>query len=323
LNSRKLSYFGKEEILKAQSNNVFLFQGVGGKTYRDQMDLFSKEQMKEVAMYASQIKQEIGVDLSAYINGDDSAVERPELAEWILAYMCDYILFKEYESLNIAPDIMVGYSMGLITAMVCAQSMKFINGIKLLECIYGYPRKAKRTNETMGVIIGLTMQEVERLIEDIDLDDCVEIASENNDQCIVIGGLRNAVSMMLKVSKEYGSILAEILELNIAFHTTYGKRGVEVLEDAVFQLELNKPQTPILSLFSLEILNDKELLRRELVINMYSQMHLKNAIMKLSANGYRKFYQVSFNDNLAKACKVIDLNNTFITNLDARKCYIE
>lgn len=295
-----------------KEKNAFLFQGVGVK-YKEFLDVFDERQLRQLEKYSQIIKAELEIDLWSFANNNTNSRENDEFLEWILIYTCDYIVYKTYIEKGIKPEIMVGYSMGLITAMVCVESLSFEDGLRLLDSIYSYPIHSKRGEEAMGAIIGLDYDSIFQIIEDVNLEEYVEIASENSEHCIVISGIKNAVYKIMELAEEEGAIKVIQLNAPYAFHSNFALKGIEILETFIKSLEINEAKFPIMSVFTQSIIRHEERLRNELVINMFTPMKWKNTILKLGNMGVNRFVEVTLNDSLTKISKVIDLGYEFMT----------
>ncbi|WP_052648514.1 hypothetical protein [Paenibacillus sp. E194] len=119
--------------MKKVSNKklAFLFQGVGA-NYQDFLDKFDESQLDTLKQYCFTVNKEIGIDLFTYLF-HSQAMEQMEydkmFYDWITIYTCDYIVYQQYVDSGICPAVMVGYSMGLITAMACGKSISLVAGL--------------------------------------------------------------------------------------------------------------------------------------------------------------------------------------------------
>ena len=303
-----------DRVLDGKS--AFLFQGIGVK-YKNFISVFDESQFNELEKYSKIIKSELDIDLWSYANKNTNSEDDDEFLEWILIYTCDCIVYKAYIEKGIKPEILVGYSMGVITAMVCADSLSFENGLSLLDGIYKYPIQSKRSEEAMATIIGLDYDNIFQIIEDVNLEEYVEIASENSEHCIVIAGIRNAVNKIMELAEEEGAVKVIKLNTQYAFHSSFARIGMEILENLIKNMKINKSKVPIMSIFTQNIIKYEEELRNELIINMYTSMKWKDSILKLGDMGINKFFEVTLNDSLTKMSKIIDLEYKFITFKEA------
>jgi malonyl CoA-acyl carrier protein transacylase len=166
-----------------EGNSAFLFQGVGAK-YKEFLSAFDEKQLKQLEEYSKIAKEKLNIDLWQYAINEAASNDNIEFLDWILIYTSDYIVYKTYLEKGVKPHVMTGYSMGLITAMVCAEALSFEGGLLLLDSIYKYPTLSKRVNEAMATIIGFDYDSILQIIEGVDLEEYVEIASENSEHCM-------------------------------------------------------------------------------------------------------------------------------------------
>lgn len=301
-----------------EEKNAFLFQGIGVR-YKEFINVFDESQFNQLEKYSQIIKSELDIDLWSYVNKNTNSEDGDEFLEWILIYTCDCIVYKTYIEKGIKPEIMVGYSMGLITAMVCAEVLSYENGLRLLDSIYKYPIQSKRTEEAMATIIGLDYDSIFQIIEDVNLEEYVEIASENSEYCIVISGIKNAVNKIMELAEEEGAVKVIKLNAAYAFHSSFALIGIEILENLIKNIEINKAKVSIMSIFTQNIIKDEAQLRNELIINMYTSMKWKDTILKLGELGINKFLEVTLNDSLTKMSRIIDLEYKFMAFKEVTK----
>lgn len=295
----------------ARQRRAFLFQGVGA-DYRDRLDMLDEEQLDALKHYCSAVKDEIGIDLHAYLFQSREMESDGLFYDWIAIYTCDYIVYRQYADAGIKPAIMIGYSMGLITAMACGRSIAFADGLRLLRTIYEYP-KGYAGECGMGVIVGKTYDEVNRLIAKGAKENDVYIASENNETCLVLSGIRSSIERVLRIAEREGAIKASAINTPYAFHSPYAAMGIERLVDLVEETSVRDGEIPIVSVFTQTAIQSASDLKDELIKNMASAMNWSAAIQKAGELGIESFVEVSLDDSLTKISRMVDLRFEFLT----------
>ena len=292
--------------------HAFIFQGVGSE-YQKSVNLLDEDYREMLIQHCSIVHREIGLDLYSYLF--DSTINKYDklFCDWIAIYTCDYIVSQIYANYGIKADILLGYSMGLITAMVFGKSISFESGLHMLLCIYQYPHYADRHAEAMGVIVGMTCSDVEGIIQSNNLQNFVEIASENNEHCIVISGGQNGVHKVLKIAKNEGALKVKEVTAPYAFHSHYAEGGIERLVQFVDELEVLDSMVPIISSFNQVILQNSLDLKAELVKNMSGRMYWRSSIEKIVEMGITNFVEVSLEESLSKFSKLINLECKYLT----------
>lgn len=297
--------------LLMNKQRAFLFQGVGAQ-YQDLLDRLDNVQLQSLKRYGSIVLEEIGVDLYGYLMKHQDIECDSLFYDWIAIYTCDYIIYQQFIDSGVRPAVMLGYSMGLITAMACAKSISFADGLRMLQTIYEYPKDSS-DSYGMGVIVGQTYKEVYQLIVDCNAENEVFIASENNDTCLVVSGIKDSIHKVLKRAEEEGAIKASLINTPYAFHSPYAARGINMFVDLVETIPVREAEVPILSVFTQTFIQSAPDLKNELIKNMASPMNWNASILKLGESEIDSFVEVSLDDSLTKISRIINLDNEFLT----------
>ncbi len=294
---------------------AFLFQGFRSE-YKNLLELLDEKQLEELNNHSLIVDNEIGVNLSDYLfDSNNIKYDKYDRVfyDWIAGYTSDCIVYHTYIDFGIRPHIMLGYSMGLITALVCGNSISFETGLQMLLTIYGYSKRYAGQNEGMGVIIGKNRREVCKIIAGNSLKDDVYIASENSDTCIVISGINNSIGKVLKIAEDSGAIKAALINSPNAFHSPFAARGIESLVKFAEDMQVCDCEIPVMSVFNQNIIQSAPDLRKELVINVSGSMKWKDSILKLGDLGVDSFVEVSPDDSLTKMSRIINIDYDFVT----------
>lgn len=308
----------------SNENLAFLFQGVGSE-YQKFLYLLGEEEKERLEKYCSIVNKEIKLDLWNYLFNCSLEKYDKLFSDWIAIYTCDYIVYESYINFNIKPKILAGYSMGLITAMACGRSISFEDGLHMLLNIYEYPKHSSRKEEAMAVIIGMNFKEVENIIKKNNLNEEVDIASENSEYCIVISGIKSSIIKVMKIAEDEGAIKVKKIEVPYAFHSHYAENGIETYIELVNKISVKDSITPIISVFNQEILQNAFDLKKELIRNMSGRMYWKKSVEKIINMGISSFVEVSLDNSLTKISKLINSDCEFLTykKLLKQRCKIE
>lgn len=294
------------------NKNAFIFQGVGSE-YKDYLHLLDDSQKRDLKKYCEIVHNEFGINLWEYLFGEADIGFDKMLCDWIAIYTCDYIVYRTYVDNEICPQICIGYSMGLITAMLCSEAISFETGLHMLFRIYQYPIDANRMNEGMAVIVGLTFEDIISIIESNNLNNEVEIGSENNDFCIILAGNKEAVSAVMKLAEAEGALKVKEINAPYAFHSHYAGIGIESYVEQVKKIQVNDSKYPIVSTFDKSVLQKASELKEELVKNMTGSMRWKSGIEKIASMGITSFVEVSLEESIVKFSKLINTDYSFLT----------
>ncbi len=298
-----------KELLKEE--HVFLFQGVGAE-YQSLLHLLDNKQRSILNDHCLIVSKQIGLDLQDYLNNSTTHGFSRVLCDWISIYTVDYIVYSKYTEAGLRPGIFLGYSMGLITALACGKAISFEAGLDMLCCIFKYLESTPR-QETMAAIVGISLGDVEKIIHTNNLKDFVEIASENNEYCIVISGIKNEVYKTLEIAAREGALKVRDINIPFACHSHYAANKIESFEEFVSKLEIVSSEIPIISNYTQDIIQKPSDLKDELLKNMTGRMYWRTAIEKLVDMDFNCFVEVSLSDSITKFSKLINTDCEFIT----------
>jgi len=286
---------------------AFLFPGVGGEYTGFLAEQLDERQAEILQKYRGIIRQEIGLELSRDDHSDKM------FWDWITLFTGDCLVYHTYQAWGVRPVVMTGYSMGLITALVCGQAISFAAGLHLLKTIYEYSRRFAGDNQGMGVIIGLSCREVTQIIDAHKLEKDVYLAAENSETCIVISGLSAGLGRVLQIAEQSGAIKAAAIKAPNAFHSPLAARGIESLVKLVDDTPVQDSEIPLLSVYNQMIIQRAPDLKRELLLNMTGTMKWKDSILELGVSGIDGFLEVSPDDALCRMSRIINLEYEFLT----------
>lgn len=292
--------------------HAFLFQGVGVE-YKKFLHLLDDEQKELLKYYCSVVYDEIELDLWNYLYNSTPGYYCDMFSDSIAIYTIDYIVYNTYIKFGIKPEVFLGYSMGLITAIACGKSISFETGLQIQLYVYRYFKYASHQEEAMAVIIGMTCDCIEKIIKENNLSENVEIGSENNSYCIVISGSKAGVEKVMAIAEHEGAMKIKKVNAPYAFHSHYAVNGIEKYIKYMSKIQISDCMIPVISIFNQNIIQDSFELKRELIKNMSSRMYWKTSMERVSNMGINSFVEVSLDDSITKFSKLIDPDYEFFT----------
>lgn len=297
-------------VKKIETNKkmAFIFAGIGA-DYRNLIDKFDSEQMETLNRLSYRAFMAFDIDIASYLTNKKTEEEYNTLTIWSSIYTCDYIVYHTYIKAGINPSCFLGFSMGLITALACADSITYENGIEILKEILNY-HKIKE-EEGMATIIGFTYEELSQIIKDCSCDTKAFIACENNEYCFGVAGTKEAVLQVADMALNQGALKVYKVDTAFAFHTDMFREGCEQLRDCVNRMVVKDLEVPLVSTINQSYLYHSEDLKKELVCNMYSKMLWRKSIEIVSLSKPVEFIEVGLGKSISKASKLIKSGNKF------------
>ena len=289
---------------------IFIFSGIGT-DYRQiihKYDLYSHDLLQNYMQRAYNVH---GINLMDFFN--NKQVENQVLHNWIGIYTLDCVIFEKYRSVFLKPRCLMGYSMGLITALQCGKALSYEDGIELLIEIR---RNHKvKSLESMSAIIGLDYTDIMDLINKHSLNDKVFIASENNNQCFIVSGMKDAILHLNKIAESKGGRIGYI-DADYAFHTKLLKKCSSKINDVVNKMKINNLELPLLSSIDQRWIINQEDIKKELVNNLFNKMCWEKSILKATEDNNQansEFIEVSLGKSLTNSSQIISKSNIFHT----------
>jgi len=296
-----------------ENKYAFIFEGVGVE-YQSMINLLTEEQKKKLQECCLTISKEIDMDLWNFLFNNSTDKYDPFFYNWIAIYTIDYIVYQRYIDAGMNPEIFIGYSLGLITASACGKAITFADGLNILLETYKYSKTHQGVNTgSMAVIIGMTHQNISKYIEDGNLINSVSIASENNEYCIVISGVKEDVNKIMKKAEDEGAIKVKDIDAPFAFHSKYAKKGIEDYIKYIEKMQMSDSQVPIISAFDQKIIQNSDEIKSELIRNMASSMGWRKSIETIIERGITNFVEISLSNSITKSTKIINTDCNFLT----------
>src|SRR5574342_350883 len=195
----------------------------------------------------------LGKPLTAYIFADETNAEAMARAEADLRQTAitqpavltiDVALTRLLAAYGIAPEMVMGHSLGEYGALVAANALSFADALKAVSARgKGMTEVAVADNGLMAAVFG-PLHEVEKIVQQI--DGYVVIANINSASQAVIGGATEAMNNAMAALKEAGYVVRP-LQVSHAFHTKIVAPASAPLSRVLQQLNLQPPSLPIVA----------------------------------------------------------------------------
>ncbi len=171
----------------------------------------------------------------------------------------------------IQPALLAGHSLGEYTALVCAESLSFRDGITLVAARGEYMQEAVPLGEgALAAIIGLDDNVVRVLCEQSVLkDEVLAPANYNSMGQVVIAGTKAAVERAIVLAKEKGARLAKCLPVSVPSHCELMKPASQKLEALLKSLSIKQPIIPVINNVDVQLYQTTEAIRDGLVRQLY------------------------------------------------------
>lgn len=137
---------------------------------------------------------------------------------FVVCFAAWQVIKQEFKELE--PVVSAGFSLGEYTAIAASGWLPFATALKLVdfrgECMQ---RACEQTKGGMAAILGLSAQEVESLVQELQRSHQIWVANYNAPDQTVISGTQAAVELAIEAAKAKGARRAIPLNVHGAFHS--------------------------------------------------------------------------------------------------------
>lgn len=207
------------------------------------------------------------------------------------------------------PDFMAGHSLGEYSALVAAESLDFIEAVKLVQLRGELMQEAVPVGEgRMAAILGLEDADVLAACEEAANGDVVAAVNFNAPGQVVIAGSAAAVERAIEACKVKGARKAMPLPVSVPSHCALMKGAAEQLAEALEDIRFNDAVIPVVQNVNAEAAKDAETLKANLLKQLYSPVLWTDSIRFLTGEGVNVAVECGAGKVLAGLIKRIDRN---------------
>lgn len=204
---------------------------------------------------------------------------------------------------GIAPDYVVGHSVGEFAAIAAANSINTSEAIGLVRARgLAMAEAARESDGTMAAILGLDDEVVEELCSEIE---GVWPANYNCPGQIVVSGEESAVEKLIHKATALGARRAVKLKVSGAFHSPLVEKAAEMLKPAVERVRFSDPVAPFMSTVTAKI-EPAQRMAGLLVSQVTAPVKFTQAAQGLVKEGAKTFVEVGPGNVLSGLLKRID-----------------
>ncbi|MDX1457709.1 MAG: ACP S-malonyltransferase [Marinobacter sp.] len=205
------------------------------------------------------------------------------------------------------PDFVAGHSLGEYSALVAAESLDFVDAVKLVRLRGELMQDAVPAGEgRMAAILGLDDSDVVAACEEAANGDVVSAVNFNAPGQVVIAGATAAVDRAIEVCKAKGARKAMPLPVSVPSHCALMKGAAEELANALDEVSFNDAVIPVVQNVSALSGQDRDTLKANLVRQLYSPVLWTDSVRKLVSEDVSVAVECGAGKVLAGLVKRID-----------------
>ncbi len=216
-----------------------------------------------------------------------------------------YAIFKLIEEKGIKADYMAGLSLGEYSALCASGAIKFEDGVCLVRKRGKAMTEALPSGEgAMSAVMNMEEEIINKCLKEASTDtEFAMIANYNAPGQIVIAGHLKAIERAEELLAKEGA--KRVIRLNVsgAFHTPLLKSASEKLENYLEEININKPNVPVITNLTGEVVSD---IKETLIKQVMSPVKWEQSVKYLIEQGVDTFIELGCGKTLSSFVKKID-----------------
>ncbi|MFI8479051.1 ACP S-malonyltransferase [Pseudomonas sp. NPDC078700] len=184
------------------------------------------------------------------------------------------------------PAFVAGHSLGEYSALVAAGSVSLADAVKLVEHRGQLMQQAVPAGQGgMAAILGLEDADVLAACAEAAQGDVVNAVNFNAPGQVVIAGSAEAVARAIEACKARGAKRAMALPVSVPSHCALMRPAAEQFAAAVSAIDWQMPQIALVQNVSAGVVSDLEVLKADLLAQLYSPVRWVESMVCLSEQG--------------------------------------
>ena len=201
-------------------------------------------------------------------------------------------------------NISAGHSLGEYTSLTALSSLSLTDTAKLLRLRGRAMQNSFPNGEgAMAAILGLDIDEVIETIESSEIKNVCQVANDNAPGQIVISGEINAVNDIITLLKDKGAKKAIKLPVSAPFHCELMNDAKDIMKNELMNITINKPIIPIIQNTSVDVTEDVEIIKNNLVNQVTATVRWRETMEKFIELGVDSIIEVGAGNVLTNLAK--------------------
>lgn len=211
------------------------------------------------------------------------------------------------EDSYLAPSMVAGHSLGEFTALVAAEVIDFVTGLKLVRARGEFMAEAGETRPgAMAAVLGMDDATLETLVQEAAGNDVLTVANLNCPGQTVISGEVAPLERFMELAKDAGARRIARLPISIASHSSLMDPAAEQLNILFDETTLEDPKMPVVSNSTGTALNTAAEIREELRYHVVKGVNWTVSVQTMAASGITTLIEVGNGNVLAGLNRRID-----------------
>ena len=218
-------------------------------------------------------------------NGPQEKLNKTEITQPVMLAADIAVMRVMSQQCMLTPMVFAGHSLGEYAALVAAQSIDFVDAIKLVSTRGQLMQSAVPEGEgAMAAIIGLNDDAIISICEQVtgDTAEPVEAVNFNSPGQVVIAGASAAVEKAIELLKEEGAKRALPLPVSVPSHSSLMKPAADKLADYLKDIKIETPKIQVIHNVDAKSHDDPDAIRDALVKQLYNPVRWTQTVQIIS-----------------------------------------
>lgn len=194
---------------------------------------------------------------------------------------------------SVRPQFVAGHSLGEYTALVCAGALRFQDAVRVVRERGRLMQQAVPAGAgAMAVVLGLGMEAVWSLCEEVSDGEVVAPANYNGGGQIVIAGSRAAVARAMSLAKERGAKRVLDLPVSAPFHCQLMRPAAEGLGRILKDISIQPFSAGVVTNVEAEVNFDPHRVKPLLMEQAVQPVRWEESVQKLASLGCARIWEI-------------------------------
>ena len=286
---------------KYNNKAVFVYTGMGPIWWAMARELIEKEPIfKNVVLKCDEYtRKHVGWSIMDELTADESnsRLDQPQYSQ-PANFAVQVALSELMSSFGIKPDVIVGHSLGEVSAMYVAGVYSFEDAMKV--SIHRSTVLQKSIGKGTMLAVGMSKEEIEKFL--VDYSDTVSIGAINSHKSVTLSGERSSLEDLEKLFNDKG-IFARMLNVNVAYHSYQMAPHKEELLEALKDIKPKMAKIPIYSTVTGKFETGEEFDGSYWWRSVRQTVLFEDAINEIIDDGNNLFIEIGPNPVLSRSIK--------------------
>lgn len=200
-----------------------------------------------------------------------------------------------------------GHSLGEYSALASAGAFSIADAARLLKLRGQAMQRAVPVGEgAMAAILGLSLEDVNAVVEEAAKGQVVVAANDNADGQVVVSGHREAVERAIDIAKEKGAKRGVLLPVSAPFHCPLMQPAADEMKAALGDVTIARPVVPVIANVLAAPVSEPEGIRNLLVEQVTGAVRWRESVASMGSLGITQMVEIGTGKVLTGLARRID-----------------